>query len=92
MLQHSLIEHLKERGKGCKKGGRRCSVEKQFDLVDIENMAFSHHLFIEPEQKNRDQLKSPTTPNIKVSRYPRTVLPKELKSRFEFEIKSERPY
>lgn len=71
-------------GEGCKKAGRRCSVEKHFDLVDVENLAFNN-LYIEDQEIANPHSK------VKVSRYPRTTMPHELKNRFEIDIKTGHP-
>ena len=81
-----------DKGHACRKAGRKCSVEKQFDLVDIENMAFNN-LFVDPNapQQEGQKLAATTQPNLsiaKVSRYPRTTMPSELKDRFEIDIKA----
>lgn len=74
-----------------------CSVEKQFDLVDIENLAFSN-LYVDPngpsklnhsQKKSKEKLIQPNS-KPKVSRYPRNTLPAELKNRFEIDVKSQK--
>ena len=69
----------------CGKPGRRqCSTKKKFDLVDLENQAFSQLYVAPPEDKNVLPGKENGS-KLKVSRYPRTTLPTELKRKFELD-------
>ena len=67
-------------GESCKKSSRKCSTAKHFDIVDLENMAFKN-LYIDERQDGKAI--------AKVSRYPRAVMPNELKDRFEVYFRSE---
>ena len=77
----------------CKNGTRRCSIQKHFDIVDIENLAFNNMFIDHMEGRSKSVVESeprapPATANVKVSRYPRQCLPPELKARFELEMKN----
>lgn len=86
------MEKLHKGEHSCK--NRKCSMDKGvLDMVEIENLAFNN-MYIENEdiskgsttKLHRDGSYSKYLQGVSVSRYPRAVLPEELKSRFEISV------
>ncbi|CDW73922.1 UNKNOWN [Stylonychia lemnae] len=90
--QQQMIQNLQKTGISCiSSTNRKCSNKKHFDIVDVENLAFSN-LYIESQNLVDGQpvfTQQPKTSIVKVSRYPRATLPPELKNRFEINVQQQ---